>query len=336
MVDLKVPYEELVGVLNKILLKRNFSRERAYLSATLFAKANLDGVASHGLNRFPHYLQMISEGCINVNAEPEQTGSFGPFERWDGKLGPGNLNAHFCMKRAISAAKAHGMGCVTLRNTNHWMRGGNFGWQAVEKDCLGICFTNTKPNMPAWGGKEAKLGNNPLIVAIPRKKNPVVLDMALSQFSYGKINTYLKNKESLPYDGGFDQDGNLTRDPQKIMEKELALPAGLWKGAGLSLVLDILVSVLSEGHSTYEIGKHKEEYGISQFFLCFYLPKLGITSYPEEKIDEIIENFKSSSVFGSAKVRFPGENTLSTRRYNLENGIPVDPDIWESVLEEIR
>lgn len=332
MSRLRIPYNELVETFEKVLLEYNLCKERAHLCAVLFAKASLDGVASHGLNRFPHFLKMIREGYIDVSAEPVLTDSFGVFERWDGQLGPGNLNAHHCMDRAIQLAKTNGLGCVVIKNTNHWMRGGNFGWQAVENDCLGICFTNTKPNMPAWGGSEPKLGNNPIVIAVPRSQGPLVLDMALAQFSYGKMRTYLREREILPYDGGFDQDGYMTKDPKVIIEKELALPIGLWKGAGLSLLLDVLASVLSGGKTTYQIGKLESEYSISQVFISFYLPKLGISAYPDDVIDGIIEDLKSSSVFGDLEVRYPGENTMKTRKINLEKGVPVEKEIWEKVL----
>lgn len=333
MKEQRIPYAQVVEMLESILLNYKFNRERAYLCASLFAKASLDGVASHGLNRFTTFIRMIERGYVKVTAEPTLQGAFGPFERWDGNLGPGNLNAYHCMDRAIDLAHTHGIGCVALRNTNHWMRGGNYGWQAVEKGCVGICFTNTKPNMPAWGGSEPVLGNNPLIVAIPRSKGALVLDMAMSQFSYGKMSTYLREEKHLPYDGGFDAKGELTRDPLQILEKELALPIGLWKGAGLSLVLDVLAAVLSEGKATYEVGEQKVEAGLSQVFLCFDPAKLGMQDYPEDKLDDIIRQLKSSTIFEAKKVRYPGENTAKIRAANLEDGVPVEKTIWEEVLK---
>ena len=331
MNELRIPFEQLLGKFTEIFLKYDFNGKRARLCAELFATTSLDGVASHGLNRIPEFLRMISEGYVDVHAEPVLVNSFGVFERWDGKLGPGNLNAHFCMEQAISSAKENGIGCVALRNTNHWMRGGSYGWQAVNENCIGICFTNTRPNLPAWGGSEVKLGNNPMVFAVPRKENPIVLDMALSQFSYGKIDGYLRTGKPLPYGGGFDKEGNITTDPGIILEKEMGLPIGLWKGAGLSLITDLLASLLSEGNSTFEIGQKDEEHGISQLFLCFYLPKLGIPDFPNEKVDAILQDLKSSAVFGKDKVRYPGENTLKIRLENQEKGVPVDKDIWKEV-----
>ena len=333
--SLRIPYLELQHTLEKVLLHYGFSTERAALCATLFAKASLDGVASHGLNRFPLFLRLISEGYIKVAAEPKLLGSFGPFERWDGQLGPGPLNAWHCMERAISIAKITGIACIALRNTNHWMRAGNFGWQAVEAGCIGICFTNTKPNMPAWGGSEPVLGNNPLVIAIPRERGPVVLDMALSQFSYGKISSYLRADEQLPFEGGFDEKGQLTKDPAKILEKELGLPLGLWKGAGFSLVLDILAAVLADGAATHEIGRQEEETGISQFFLCFDMRKLGMNEFPEEKVEVIIQRLKASAAFEGSRIHYPGEQSLAARQHNLQHGVPVEREIWQEVLAHL-
>lgn len=333
MNTLRVSFEELRNKLQDIHLSFGFDKEKAHLSASLFAKASLDGVASHGLNRFPDFIRMISEGYIKPNAHPALVSSYGPFERWDGNLGPGNLNAHFSMERAIRLAQKNGLGCVALRNTNHWMRGGNYGWQAVDEDCIGICFTNTKPNLPAWGGSEVKLGNNPVVFAIPNGESPVVLDMALSQYAYGKIATYLKEGNLLPYAGGFGQNGELTKDPGTILEKEMGLPVGLWKGAGLSLVVDLICSVLANGDTTHDIGEKDEEFGLSQFFLCFDPIILGLASDYQKKIKVTLTDLKSSEVFEGQQVRYPGENTLKIRKQNMENGIPVDPQIWQEVLQ---
>ncbi|HLU90331.1 MAG TPA: Ldh family oxidoreductase, partial [Cyclobacteriaceae bacterium] len=128
MAELRIPYTRLYETFQKILLQTGFSDERALLCAELFAKASLDGVASHGLNRFPGFVQLIVDGYIDIHAEPRLINNFGCFERWDGQLGPGNLNAYHCMQRAIDISRENGMGLVSLKNTNHWMRAGNFGW----------------------------------------------------------------------------------------------------------------------------------------------------------------------------------------------------------------
>src|SRR5699024_5759748 len=113
---------------------------------------------------------------------------------------------------------------------------------------------------PAWGGKDRRIGNNPLIMAIPRKEGHIVADIAMSQFSYGKIEEYKFKNQDLPVPGGYDTKGDISHDPVEIEKTWRVLPIGFWKGSGLSIVLDLIASVLSGGNSTYEIGKLKDEY----------------------------------------------------------------------------
>jgi len=121
---MRVPFDELHDTLRRALLATGIEADRAALSARLFAEASRDGVASHGLNRFPRFMRAIGRGIVDVHARPERIAAHGALERWDGRGGPGNLNAHEAMARAMVLGKGHGVGCVALANTNHWMRGG--------------------------------------------------------------------------------------------------------------------------------------------------------------------------------------------------------------------
>lgn len=329
----RIPFDQLHAEMTRVLEKFGFSPERASLSARLFAEASRDGVSSHGLNRFPRFIEFIQKGYVKIDAEPIQKGKMGNMEQWDGQLGPGNLNAHACMNRAIKLAKESGMGLVALRQTNHWMRGGAYGWQAAEAGFIGICFTNTMPNMPAWGAKAPVLGNNPLIIALPRENGPIVLDTAMTQFSFGKIESYRRAGQQLPYAGGYDQDGNLTTDPAAIEESGRAIPFGFWKGSGLSLALDLVAAALSSGLGTTQIGRQAEdEYSLSQVFLALDPMALGNEDHYATLLDTTIGSIHLAepAVPGQA-VTYPGERTLHTRKENTKRGVPVDEAYWEQV-----
>ena len=263
-----IHFDTMKQVLHQLFLKYHFSEDKAAFLAKVYAESTADGIFSHGINRVPLFIKYIEKGVVDVYAEAEKIAAFGTLERWDGKLGPGIINATKCTGRAIEIAKNQGMGLIALRNTNHWMRGGTYGWQAAEAGCISILFTNTNPNMPAWGGRESRIGNNPFIVSIPRKEGHVVLDMAISQFAFGKINDYRLRGKKLPYPGGWDEHDQLSDDPKKILANERGLPIGYWKGSALSMILDMLATLLSAGNSTYEVGKNEFESGISQVFIC--------------------------------------------------------------------
>lgn len=327
---MRVPYVELYGELLRVLLKLGFERERAEACARLFADASLDGVYSHGLNRFPLFVRTVGSGVVDPHARPRLVESRGALERWDGMRGAGNLNAREAMARAVELSGAHGLGCVALANTNHWMRGGSYGWQAADAGAAAVCWTNTLPNLPPWGASGARLGNNPLVVAVPRAAGQhVVLDMAMSQFSYGALASYRLRGEQLPVEGGFDAEGRPTRDPAAVEASMRPLPIGYWKGSGLSLVLDMLAALVSGGLATHQIEPEAErETGISQMFVAFRLSTRGGEGLAERMADDIIEHFKGPD---AERVRYPGERALLARRENAERGVPVEPEIWRLV-----
>jgi len=328
---MRVTYRELHGVLLAVLTRAGLDPSRATLCARLFADASRDGVASHGLNLFPRFVRMIRTGVVDVAARPERVAAHGALERWDGSRGPGNLNAHHSMERAIALSREHGTGCVALANTNHWGRGGNFGWQAADAGVIAICWTNTLANLPPWGATEARTGNNPIVVAVPRADGHVVLDMALSQFSYGALASYRMRGEQLPVAGGFDARGELTRDPAAIEASRRPLPIGFWKGSGLSIVLDMIGALLSGGRATCDVATDaEEETGLSQVFIALDGSALGGSAGAARVADRIIEHLQSPDGTGE-RVRYPGERTLETRGRNLREGIPVEPSIWQAV-----
>ncbi|AKD02941.1 3-dehydro-L-gulonate 2-dehydrogenase [Pontibacter korlensis] len=326
---MKISFEELKAQFRKVLLNVGFADNKAELCARIFAENSRDGVYSHGLNRFPVFVDLVKEGLVKADAEPEKVGHNGVVEQWDGNLAPGMYTATKAMQRAIELAKENGMGCVAVRNTNHWMRGGTYGWQAADAGCIAICSTNALASMPPYGGSEPRLGNNPLVIAVPRKKGHMVQDMAISQFSYGKMQEYELKGEKLPYYGGYDAEGNLTTDPVAIKETSSALPIGFWKGSGLALMLDVLVASLSGGRTVEQISADGKEAGVSQFFLCINAEKL------DESILENIISYTKSSAGGDrdGEVRYPGEGTLAAREKNSKEGIPVNEEMWQQVQQ---
>ncbi len=329
----RISFEKVKARLVVVLRGLGFSDARAELCARLFAETTCDGVYSHGVNRFARFATMVRNGSVDPAAEPKVVTCFGALERWDGQQGPGNLNAHAAMERAIAVSRDHGIGCVSMANTNHWMRGGTYGWQAADAGVIGMCWTNTMPNVPPWGGVEPAIGNNPLVIAVPRAKGHVVLDMAMSQFSYGALESYRKRGEPLPVDGGFDAGGKLTRDPAAIEASQRLLPVGFWKGSGLAVMLDMVAAMTSLGNATHAIANDPlKETGLSQMFVAIDPRGLGDASRMEEIAEGVVESLHRSRPAETGKmVRYPGEQTLRLREENRRLGLPVDDFVWAEI-----
>ncbi len=290
---MQVKYSDLLETFEDILVKKGFDQDDALAAATIFANNSADGIFSHGVNRFPKLVEYITKGYIHPDNKAVLEQSFGSFERWNGNEGLGPLNAKRCMDRAVALAKETSIGIVALRNTNHWMRGGTYGWQAADQGCIGMCWSNTMPNMPAWGGKDRRIGNNPFIMAIPRSNGKhVVADLAMSQFSYGKIEECRLKGIPLPVQGGYDTEGNLTTDPAEIEKTWRVLPIGFWKGSGLSIAFDLIASMLSAGNTVKKIGELEDEHQLSQIFIAIDPTKMNTVEFNDGIINDTVQLYK--------------------------------------------
>ena len=356
----RIFFSELQDRIERVLVGLGLSPERAALGARLIAETDRDGVRTHGVARLPRFAEMVRLRRIVPTATPHRVAAFGGLERWAGDRGPGNLAAHAMTTRAVELAKVYGIGAVALRDTTHWLRGGSYGWQAAEAGYALLAWTNTMPNLPPWGGSSPALGNNPLVIAVPRsggivtsagdsgwtrmddsatgsEAGPVVLDMAMSQFSYGTLAAYRQRGESLPVPGGFDEAGELTSDPGSIEASQRALPIGFWKGSGLAFVLDMLAAMLAGGQATYEITPDPlAEVGISQVFLAISPAAVNSWTEMERTARGCIDALHAATPTTPGVLpRFPGEGTSRAREENLRLGVAIEDAVWAAftVLE---
>ncbi|PKE31898.1 3-dehydro-L-gulonate 2-dehydrogenase [Rahnella sp. AA] len=332
----RIEFSLMQQTIQRALQKAGLDDESARICARIHTESSCDGISSHGLNRVARFVDYVRKGWVNIHAKPELEKSLGAIAIYNGNRGIGITNALFAVGKAMEMAKEQGVGIVALKNSSHWMRGGSYGWYAAERGMAAICWTNTESCMPAWGGKNTRIGNNPFVMAVPRAKGPIVLDMAMSQYSYGKLQvTRLKN-EKLPFPGGYDKDGHLTDEPGPIEASMRILPTGYWKGSGLAIVLDAMAALLSAGSPTHEIDKIGEGSctGASQIFMVFDPSQLGGAEFTNRMADGVAEYVNQSEpAENSRDVRYPGQTAALNRQENLRLGIPADEAVWDEVMQ---
>ncbi len=330
----KVPFGEVKETIKKALINAGLSEEQAEICAEIHTESSADGVESHGLNRVPRFVDYVQKGWVDPKAKPELIRHVGGVEIYDGHLGIGITNALFAQERAVALAREHGIGMCALRNTTHWMRGGTYAWKMAEAGFVGISWINTESCMPLWGSDEKSVGNNPFCMAIPRDEGPIVLDMAMSQYAYGKLGVYRLAGKQLPFPGGYDRNGNLTTDPGAIEDSMRILPMGYWKGSGMAIVLDLAAAILSDGKSGADMDEEGKGSctGCSQIFIAM---DPGIAESKEEMeaiVNRRIEAADSAHpIKEGSRVRVPGEGTLARRKRSMTEGVTVDETIWAQV-----
>jgi len=145
----RISVGDMEAIFTAILLKNGFTETKAKQCAAIFTNNSIDGVYTHGVYRFPRFIEYIAKGMVRPDAAPTPVHKSGALEQWDGNLGPGPLNAVHATSTAMKLSQEFGIGCVALANTNHWMRGGTYGWQAAKAGFVFIGWTNTTAIMPA-------------------------------------------------------------------------------------------------------------------------------------------------------------------------------------------
>ena len=329
-----VQYEEAVERMSRGL-ERFLNAQDAKRFAEIFAGNSLDGVYSHGMNRYPRYLSDMESGLCDAKVtQAERVSGLGGLEVWDAHFGVGPLIAQQMAERAIELARTHGIACVALRNNSHWLRAGRYGLMMADAGMMGLCMTNTCMNLVAYGAKELSTGNNPITIAIPRRAGSLVMDMAVSQYAFGKLEIMAQEGGMLDTPCGYDTDGNLTNDPKKIVESGLMTPMALWKGSALSIMIDLMVSMLSLGRTSLAIGTPADgEKGMSQMFVCMNPAAVIDMDKAEAQMEKTIAFLNSlEPKDGVHGVHAPGENLEKTRARNRECGIPVTEDTWQKIV----
>ena len=317
-------------------LKKYLPPEEADRLARIFADNSADGVHSHGMNRYPRYIKDMKSGiCDPKVLKAEKVSGLGGLEVWDAHFGVGPLIAEQMGARAAELAMTHGIACCALRNNSHWLRAGRYSLQIARRGLYALCFTNTAQNLTPWGAKAHAIGNNPISAAIPRgDREPVMMDMSVSQYAYGKLEIMAQQGKMLDEPLGYDKEGNLTCDPGAISASGLMFPIAKWKGNALSMMLDFLAAGLSFGRTSLMIGPPDQgQAGMSQVFIAMNPAPLGDAGEALEHLEKSIDFLHSlPQEEGIPPLHVPGENLEETRRRNLENGIPVTEKTWAAIL----
>ena len=337
--ETRITIDEFRDVLYQKLIKHGALQEEAKKTSEIFALNAADGVISHSVLRVWRLLSHYDNGLVVPGRMPVFVSGTGAVARYDGNGTSGVLSASFCMEKACELADRFGIGMVALRNANHWMRGGDYGHLAADKGKVAICWTNTRANLPSWGSKVSNIGNNPFVMAVPGKDGKhLVLDSAMSQFSNGKLEVMRRAGKLLPVDGGYDQEGNLTRVPGDIEKTRRSIPMGFWKGSSMSILLDACAAILSDGLNTASIERKMQKDGTDEAFLCQIFIAIAPEALGESRLEEIEASILDSvhnaqPVKEGSPSRCPGERVFRDREAAFREGILVPAESWKKILE---
>ncbi len=212
--------------------------------AEVLVWADLRGVNSHGVMRVPLYLGWIDQGIINLDAKPEFRRDTPAARVLDADRAAGPVAMMLAADAAVEKARQAGIGGVLVARTTHTAALGFYARHLTVQGCVCIAFSASGPNMPYHGSRDAAVSTSPLCIGVPAGVGQaLVLDMATSMVSIGKLLVARQTGEALAEGWAIDDDGRPTTDPRAAT---LPLPMAGAKGAGLALMAELITGQLTE------------------------------------------------------------------------------------------
>ena len=299
------------------------------IDALILAEAQ--GLASHGISRVPMYLAHVTHGRVNPNAVPviqQQSASAALINADNGFAFPACNQA---IKLAIQKASETGIAVGAVTNSHHFGVAGNHLRAIADAGLVGWAMGNSPAAMPAWGGKRAIFGTNPIAAIFPRTNaDPILVDLSLSEVARGKIMVAAKNGTPIPQGWALDAKGNPTTDAKAALAG-MMLPMGGVKGAMLAMVVEIMVTALTGAHFGAEADSFFIDAGnqprLGQLFFVINPDALAGRLAYESRLSALID-----VVLQDPDVRLPG-----TRRFALaEEAMREGLELPDALVEQIR
>jgi ureidoglycolate dehydrogenase (NAD+) len=326
MAETLVPHQKLTAFTARCLEKLGLVAADALLVAETLVESNLRGVDSHGVVRLPHYATRLRNG--SVKARPaisvERTGAATAMV--EGDAGMGQLVAVRAMQEAIALARASGVGAVGAKNSSHCGAMAHFVEMAVKEGMIGIAFTHTDPIMAPTGMKRNFLGSNPIAFAAPGgSEPPLVVDMATTNVSLGKVIVAKQEGKRIPPDWGVDADGRPTSDPNKVTG--LTPMAGA-KGYALAAMVEVLCAQLMGvpfgTHVTKMYGELEKPRNLGHFMLAIDIARFTDPATFRSQIDLLIRETHAEPPVDPARPPLaPGEPERLTAEKRRRTGVPL-------------
>jgi L-2-hydroxycarboxylate dehydrogenase (NAD+) len=338
--QLPIEFAKLVEFITRALSAAGIPPQDAGQVAALMAEADARGGDAHGVFRLPQYVKQIQSGAVNPRPDIRIVNNQPGSALVDGD----NALGHLVMKRAtelaIEKARQCGVAWVGTRRSNHAGPAQLYPRMIAEQNMIGLYFCVGNTNLvPPWGGTEVLLSTNPIAIAVPALRHPVIsLDMATTNTAFGKIRLKAQRGEPMPEGWMIDRQGKPLTDPKRASEGFL-VPIGGPKGYGLALMIGLLAGTLNGAAFGRDVVDYtvdsKTPSNTGQSIVAVNIAAFADVPSFKQQVDEVWDVMKSSPTLpGVDEVRLPGEHSELIYRERMAHGVPLS-DTQRKVLDEL-
>ena len=309
----------------------------AKIIANLMVQSDLVGADGHGIFRLPAYLKRIRAGGVNLQPNIHVEREQGATALINGDNGLGHLVMNRAVELALEKVKQHSVCWIGSHYGNHSGAASVYVRKLAEQGYIGIYMAVGNANhMAPWGGIDLLLSTNPIAIAVPAGKEPIVLlDIATTVAAYGKVKVAAQKGESIPDDWMIDKQGKPITDPKRSAEGSL-LPIGGYKGYGLAVMIGLLAGALNNaavGKGTIDFNAHHDLVtNTGQTIIAVDPSAFGNKDDFIARVIELVNDLKSSTKLpGVKEIRVPGEGAAKTMAERQRLGIPVSPELLDAL-----
>jgi (2R)-3-sulfolactate dehydrogenase (NADP+) len=327
----RIRLAELTEVAARALERAGARAAMAEATAKALVAADAQGLASHGVSRVPQYAAHLKLGRVDGNAEARVVRSRGGATLIDAADGLAFPACALAVSEAIDRARRNGVAFSGVTNSHHFGAAAYHLEPVAGAGMVGLAFGNSPSAMPAWGGKRAIFGTNPIAAVFPRRSEPpLVIDLSLSEVARGKLMVAAREGKPIPLGWALDKAGNPTTDPKQGLEG-MMLPAGGVKGAMLALVVELLCCALTGARMGFEADTFFVDEGnrprIGQAFLAIDPAALAGSEVYAERVETLV-----AVMLQDPAVRLPGARRRAMADAAAREGV----EIPQQLLDQLR
>jgi len=334
---------ELFHLAKQALLNAGAHEAMADTAAQHLVRAEEQGLPTHGMSRVPFYCSMLRNGRADGAARPALVTEKAAVCLIDNADGLPYESCAWAVEEALARARRNGIAFAGVTNSAHVGVLGIHLLKVAAAGLVGVAFTNSPAAIPAWGGKKALFGTDPVAFAFPRKDaDPIVVDLALTTVVRGKIMVAMQKGERIPEGWALDRDGKPTTDPKEAIERGSLFAIGGAKGAMLALAFELVCAALTGAAIGPEADSFFAEQGnkprIGQAFLAIDPSALAGTDKYLERVEAVVR-----AMLADEGVRLPGARRFAAQTKLRADGIAIAdaslratlasayPDLWVRV-----
>ena len=331
MIIMKKKSEELLRLARNALEKAGANPVMAKAAAKHLVRAEEHGLPTHGMSRVPFYCGFLKNGRADGAARPKLAADRVAVCLIDNCDGLPYESSAWAIEEAIQRARRNGIGFAGITNSAHVGVLGIHLLQVAAAGMVGVAFTNSPAAIPAWGGKKALYGTNPVAFAFPRKGgDPLVIDLALTTVVRGKIMVAMQKGEKIPQGWALDRNGKPTTDPKEALAGGSLFPIGGAKGAMLALAFELICAALTGAAIGPEADSFFSDKGnkprIGHAFLAIDPGALAGHDRYFERVETVI-----TAMLADEGVRLPGSRRFASEKKLRAEGIEVADDLLEKI-----